>query len=140
MSSKEFTAQQFRWLHQVNSDAELETVDVCVALQLTWHFNEDDQDGRAYPSYKYIGNKIKVPRPTVIRSIERLHERGHLRVEWGSAGRGHPNQYWMVEKRSTDGPFNANKRSMDGPFTSNKRSRRRPKRSIWTPEKVHRWT
>ena len=122
MGSKEFTAQQFRWLHQINGDAELEAVDLKVALQLTRHFDEDDQDGRAFPSYKYIGDKIKVPRPTVIRSIQRLHEYGHLRVVWGSAGRGHPNQYWMIEKRSTDGPFTPNKRSTDGPFTPNKRS------------------
>jgi hypothetical protein len=120
--STEFTAQQFRWLRQINHDPELEPVDVCVALQLTQNFNEDDQDGRAFPSYQHISDKIKVPKPTVIRSIERLHERGHLRIEWGSAGRGRPNQYWMIEKRSTDGPISSEKRSTSGPIKSKKRS------------------
>jgi hypothetical protein len=46
MSSKEFTAKVFKWLYQINCDADLLPVDVKVAVQLTWHFREADE-GRA---------------------------------------------------------------------------------------------
>jgi hypothetical protein len=107
MSSKEFTAQQFRWLHQINGDAELLATDLKVALQLTRNFNEDDQDGRAFPSYLNICTGTKLSRYIVIHSIRRLEARGYLRVVWGSVGRGHPNQYWMAEKGRAVRPFEA---------------------------------
>jgi Helix-turn-helix domain len=98
MSSKEFTALTFAWLHQVNQDAGLLPIDTKVCLQLTKHFNEKDEGGRAWPSYKTIGEAVGVSEQTVIRSVHRVHSRGHLRVVWGKAGRGHPNQYWMIVK------------------------------------------
>jgi hypothetical protein len=107
MSSKEFTAQQFRWLHQINGDAELLKADLSVALQLTRRFDEDDQDGRAYPGYKDICKGTGLSRYVVIHSIRRLEAQGYLRVVWGSVGRGHPNQYWMAEKGRTVRPFEA---------------------------------
>lgn len=110
MSSKEFTAKTFKWLYQVNWDADLLPVDVKVAVQLTRHFNEDDEDGRAFPGCKYVGDKIGVSEPTVIRSVRRLHKRGHLRVIWGAAGRHHSNQYWMVEKTSAAKPLPTSKK------------------------------
>lgn len=105
MSSKEFTAKQFKWLHQINGDAELLATDLKVALQLTQHFNEDDQDGRAFPSYLCICTGTGLSRYTVIQSVHRLEDQGHLLVVWGSAGRGHPNQYWMTEKGRAARPF-----------------------------------
>jgi len=96
--STEFTAKTFRWLHQLNADADLLPVDMKVAVQLTRHFREKDQDGRAYPGCKTIGDAIGLSERTVDRSVRRMHARGHLRVVWGTPGRGHPNQYWMVEK------------------------------------------
>jgi hypothetical protein len=98
MSSKAFTIRVFTWLHQVNHDLELLAVDVCVALQLVIHFNEDDSDGRAWPSCKTLGEAIGLSEATVIHSVRRLHARGHLRVIWGQQGRSHPNQYWMEIK------------------------------------------
>jgi hypothetical protein len=98
MSSKAFTRQIFDWLHQVNTDDDLTPADVCVALQLTRHFNEDDDGGRAWPSCKFIGDEIGLSESTVINSVRRLHKHGHLRVVWGQRGRGHPNQYWMEIK------------------------------------------
>jgi hypothetical protein len=110
MSSKEFAAQTFKWLYQVNWDADLMPVDVKVAVQLTRHFNEDD-GGRAFPGYETIAEGCKaddgreaytksigVSEHTVIRSVRRMSQRGHLRVEWGAPGRGRPNQYWMILK------------------------------------------
>jgi hypothetical protein len=103
MTSK-FTAMQFTWLHQINEDIELPASDLKVALQLTRHFNEKE-GGRAFPGYETLAEgcepytkDIGVSEHTVIRSVRRLQERGHLRVEWGKPGRGHPNQYWMIIK------------------------------------------
>jgi hypothetical protein len=103
MTSK-FTAMQFTWLHQINEDIELPASDLKVALQLTRHFNEKE-GGRAFPGYETLAEgcepytkDIGVSEHTVIRSVRRLQERGHLWVEWGKPGRGHPNQYWMIIK------------------------------------------
>ena len=38
---------------------------------------------------------------TVIRSVQRLHSLGYLRIEWGKRGRRHPNQYWATLKDPT---------------------------------------
>ena len=104
MSSTKFTAMQFTWLHQINEDVELPASAVKVALQLTRHFNEKD-GGRAFPGYESLAEgcepytkDIGISERAVIRSIRLMHERGHLRVEWGKPGRGYPNQYWMIIK------------------------------------------
>jgi hypothetical protein len=97
MASKAFTAKTFTWLRQINRGRYL-AIDLKVALELTTYFNERDQDGRAFPSYKTIGDAIGVSEQTVIRSIERMRAHGDLHVTPGKAGRGHPNQYWMVVK------------------------------------------
>jgi hypothetical protein len=114
MSSKEFTAKTFRWLYQVNWDADLLPVDVKVAVQLTCHFNEDDADGRAFPGCKHMGSKIGLSERTVDRSVRRLHKHGHLHVVWGAPGRGHSNQYWMVlkgEKTRTTKPVSTSQKT-----------------------------
>lgn len=107
MSTKDFVCQQFAFLRQVNRDRTLLPVDIKVAVQLVDHFNERD-GGKAYPSTRYIGDAIGVGMATVIRSVRRLEREGHLRIVWGTPGRGHPNQYWMnvraaseTDKRST---------------------------------------
>jgi hypothetical protein len=97
MSSKAFTAKTFAWLRQINHGRYL-AIDLKVALQLTEHFNEKDQEGRAYPSYKTIADAIGVSEQTVIRSVERMRAQGDLYVIPGKPGRGYPNQYWMVVK------------------------------------------
>jgi hypothetical protein len=102
MSSKEFTRLTFAWLRQVNRDPGLLGNDIRVCLQLINHFKEDDDGGRAWPSCKAIGEPIGVSEHTVIRSVRRIHDRGHLRVVWGKAGRGYPNQYWMAVKHSDE--------------------------------------
>ena len=98
MGSKEFSKKTFKWLYQLNADFELWAVCTKVGVQLTAHFNEEDQDGRAFPSCKYIADVIGVSEKTVIRAVRRMQAREHLRVIWGVPGRGHPNQYWMIIK------------------------------------------
>jgi hypothetical protein len=98
MSSKAFTLKTFTFLHQVNHNPELPSSDLAVCLELSCYFNEDDQDGRAWPGCKTIGDAIGLSETTVIRSVRRLEKHGHIRVIWGTQGRGHPNQYWMIVK------------------------------------------
>jgi hypothetical protein len=98
MSSKAFTAQIFRWLHQVNADGELPASAVKVAVYLCSMFNEDKEDGTAWPSCKTIADAICKSEATVIDCVRQLEERGHLRVVWGKQGRGCSNRYWMIIK------------------------------------------
>jgi hypothetical protein len=95
MGTKEFARQTFKWLYQVNADSGLSLSCIKVAVQLTAHFNESDQDGRAYPSGKYLGEAIALSERAVLRAVRRLHARGHLEIKWGAPGRGCPHQYWM---------------------------------------------
>ena len=97
MSSKEFSRKTFEWLYQVIADPELPAACTKIAVRLTYHFNEED-GGRAFPGYKCIADAIGVSERIVERSVQQMHARGHLRVTWGSPGRGHPNQYWMILK------------------------------------------
>jgi hypothetical protein len=101
MCSKQFTRQVFSWLHQVNRDKRLLAIDLCVAVELTDYFNENDNGGRAWPSCKTLGNAIGLHEVTILRSVDRLEANGHLRIVRGRQGRGHPHQYWMVLKPAT---------------------------------------
>lgn len=97
MSTKQFTAQTFKFLHQVNGNSALPASDLKIALELTRYFNEAE-GGRAYPSCKTIGDATGLSEATVIRGVRRMEQHGHLKVIWGRQGRGHPHQYWPVVK------------------------------------------
>jgi hypothetical protein len=97
MSTKQFTAKVFRWLHQVNADAKLAASCTKVAVRLSPDFNEE-KGGMAWPSCKTMADDIGKSEGTVINAIRAMQARGHLRVEWGQQGRGHSNHYWMIEK------------------------------------------
>jgi hypothetical protein len=103
MSSKEWTKQTFAFLHRANEDPGLKPCDIKVVVALTKHFNES-KGGAAWPSYKTIADEIGMSEHSVVRSIRRLHARGHLRVEWGKQGRGHPNRYWMALAAAEEKP------------------------------------
>ena len=113
MSSKAFTRETFVWLHQVSRGAIASKgrgamAALPVALQLTTHFNEEE-GGRAWPSYKTIGAAIGLPEQTVFDAVRWLHKNGDLRVEWGKRGRGHPNHYRMIVKPSAGWVLEGNK-------------------------------
>ena len=97
--SRAFAAQKFSWLERVTRDHDLRSIDVQVASALARYFTEKDQGGRAYPAYKTLGSDIGSTEYIVIGAVRRLHARGHLRVTWGKAGRGHVNQYWMADEK-----------------------------------------
>jgi hypothetical protein len=96
--SPEFKKQRFRWLDQVLVDPELPASAFKVAYRIGDDFNDVQQDGRAWEGCKEIARAIGMSEKTVITMVRRLNARGHLRVEWGKQGRGHPNNYWMILK------------------------------------------
>jgi hypothetical protein len=96
MSTK-FTAKVFRWLHQVNADKKLPASVAKVAIRMSPDFNED-KGGMAWSACKTMGDDIGISEHTVIRAVRALEARGHLRIKWGKQGRGHSNNYWMIEK------------------------------------------
>src|SRR5262245_8706784 len=97
VTTKQFTAQTFAFLHQVNGNAELAGSDLKIAPALTRAFHKE-ACRRAYPSYETLANDAAMSEHTAIRAVRRLEQHGHLRVVWGTPGRGHPNQYWMIVK------------------------------------------
>ena len=102
MTKTQWARHVFLWLYQVNADGELQPVCIKCAVQLT-RFLSRTQGGLAYPGYRKIGDPIGISIRAVGRAMERLDDRGHLRVEWGKPGRGTPNRYWIVVKDSGAG-------------------------------------
>jgi hypothetical protein len=94
--SPELKRQRFLWLDQVLVDPELPASAFKVAYRIGDGFNDVQQDGRAWEGCKEIARAIGMSEKTVITMVRRLNARGHLRVEWGKQGRGHPNNYWMI--------------------------------------------
>jgi hypothetical protein len=123
MSSKQFTAKVFRWLHQVNADCALPPNAVKVAVALIPDFNEDE-GGMAWPGLQRLAARACLGKTTIIEIVRRLAACGHLRIESGKPGKGHSNRYWMVEKDPDQGElFDAAKRSDQGDLLhSTKRS------------------
>src|SRR5215471_18991619 len=119
--SKQFTAKIFRWLHQVNADLGLPLSAAKVAIRLSGDFNEA-QGGMAWPSCKTIADTIGKCEATVINVVRALQARGHLRVEWGKQGRGHSNQYWMIENAQQADLFDDGKPQLAEVFEPEKTS------------------
>jgi hypothetical protein len=95
--SKNFTAQIFRWLNQVNADAELPATALKVCVELTGCFREAKK-GMAWPGLQSIADTIGKSKATVLTAVRILEQRGHLKVQCGRPGAGHSNHYWMIEK------------------------------------------
>jgi hypothetical protein len=96
--SKRFTAQIFRWLDQVNADAELPATALKVCVELAGCFREAKNGGMAWPGLQTIADTIGKSKATVLNAIRMLEQRGHLKVQYGHPGAGHSNHYWMLEK------------------------------------------
>jgi DNA-binding transcriptional MocR family regulator len=122
------TRKLFVWLDQVRSDPELSSSAFKVAYEIGQHFNSG-HGGAAWPSSLTIATNIGVGKATVIRMVQQLRERGHLKIDPGKAGRGHSNQYFMVVRKgsaahpkpaaktcASAGSQDADKRSTGGPF------------------------
>ena len=100
-STKEFTRRVFAYIKQVNRDKDLPSAAVRVGLVIADHWNENDGD--AHPSLQTIALKSGLGEGTVRRMLPHLIERGHLAIQVGSRGSGHPNHYQPLEKSANGG-------------------------------------
>lgn len=83
-------------MHQVKADTAIPAGTFKVAFQLTAYWFWDNPI--AYRSCQTVAEAVGVSEATVIRALHLLHDRGHLNVQWGTQGRGHPNRYSMILK------------------------------------------
>jgi hypothetical protein len=118
----------FVWLDQVRGDPELSPSAFKVAYEIGQHFNAR-HGGAAWPSSLTIATNVGLGKTTVIRVVQQLRERGHLKIDPGKAGRGFSNQYFMVVRKgaaaypkpaaktcASAGSQDADKRSTSEPF------------------------
>ena len=116
MSSKDFTRMTFAWLRLLKGDRDLTAL--AVGVQLIEHFNEKE-GGQARVGCQFIARELGLTSSTVVRAFHRLADRGRLRIEWGSQGRGHVNHCWMVigkgEKRCANTSFSSAEKVRQSP-------------------------
>ena len=98
-SPKQHTRELFAWLDHVMADSDLPHPAFKVAYVIGQHVNR--QSGEAWPSTDTIASRAGLAQSSVRDMVERLHQRGHLDVTWGSRGRGHPNKYRLTTKERT---------------------------------------
>lgn len=89
-----FTKKVFEFLTRVAADRKLPPHASAIAIDLTRYFNRH-HGGVAWPSCRTIANDIGVDKATVLRTLRVMEARGHLRIEWGTPGRGHGSKFWI---------------------------------------------
>jgi hypothetical protein len=94
--STQHTRRVFVWLNQIAMDKKVPSSAFKVAYVIAQHVNEET--GEAWPSTETIGDLGGLYPSSVRAMIIKLVEHGHLAVEWGRKGRGHPNRYSMIVK------------------------------------------
>jgi len=92
----DFTRQQFEWLDQVLGDPKRPASAFLVAYLISRHINRETRE--AWPSLNYIADKTGLSKTTVIKAVEFLNARGHLKVTPGQPGRGKSSCYATVLK------------------------------------------
>jgi hypothetical protein len=93
---KEFTRNIFVWLDQIVCEKSLPSNGFAVAYVISQHLNRET--GEAFPSTETIGDRSGLYPASVRAMVKALADAGHLAVEWGRKGRGHPNRYRMIIK------------------------------------------
>jgi hypothetical protein len=96
MSTKQHVRRVFQWLEQVNADKNLPSSAFKIAFVIAQHLNEET--GEAWPSTETIGSYCALYPSSVRVMVDNLVKHGHLAVEWGRKGRGHPNKYRPILK------------------------------------------
>jgi hypothetical protein len=91
-----FTRDLFAWLHQVNADPDLPAAATKIALAISYHINRGN--GEAWPSTITLAERASVNKSTASRMARLLETSGHLSVENGLQGRGHPHRYKTIIK------------------------------------------
>jgi hypothetical protein len=108
----DYTKDRFDWFDQVVADPKLPAsafkVAYAIATSLwrtkgtvtlvTPELTPADQIREAWIGTRVLADKIAMSRFTVMKMVERLHERGHIEVDYGAPGRGQSNHYRLVKK------------------------------------------
>ena len=89
------TRELFQWFNQVKADRKLPPSAFLVAFEIGQHFN-CHRGGCAWPSLRTIGANVGLSESSAARLVHLLWRRNHLEIDFGEAGRGHSNQYFMV--------------------------------------------
>jgi hypothetical protein len=92
---RKFTARVFAYLDHVHRDRQLPAAAKAVAYVVSQHWNE--KKGDAFMSTKTIAAEAGLGQTHVRRMLPHLVARGHMRIDYGSRGSGHPNRYWPIE-------------------------------------------
>jgi hypothetical protein len=92
-----WTRMVFAWLRQIKGDHDLPASAALLALELIDRFNRK-QDGIGWAGCDTLGKAIGMSQSRIVRLMHLLEDRGHIRVEWGTQGRGHSSRYWMILK------------------------------------------
>jgi hypothetical protein len=91
---KQFNRSIFVWLDQVARDKKLPSSAFVVIYVISQHINMET--GEAFPSTETIGELAGLHPFSVRQTLQPLVDAGHLAVQWGKPGRGHPHRYRMV--------------------------------------------
>jgi hypothetical protein len=124
----EFTRLLFEWLNQVEGDAELPASAFKIAWRLAQHFDKDMLEG--YPGSEHIAGKTKLGKATVLDMVRRLEARGHIAIDSGRPGRGHPHHYRMTVKGRPTDLFASDEKGQQADLFNGQ------KRSVYDSEKV----
>jgi hypothetical protein len=90
-----FKARRELWCKQLNHDRRLSALDLRIALEISFHLNYDPMDsrfGQCFVSIATFAQTLLCRQQSVIDSMRRLEDFGHLRIFHGR-GRGNPNRY-----------------------------------------------
>ena len=96
-NSKDFDRQRFRWLDQTLADTELPDSAFKVAFAVSQGFRED-YGGEAWMGFRYIAERTRLSKVTVIQNVRLLQAHGHWQFEGGRQGSGHAHHYLMILK------------------------------------------
>jgi hypothetical protein len=124
----DYTLDRFLWLDQVAADpgmpASAFKVAYAIATSLwrskgtvtlvTPDVTDDDEVREAWIGTRDLADKIAMSRFTVMATVSRLEERGHLEVDPGKRGRGHSNHYRLVAKGALANPLKGRKAKSKG--------------------------
>jgi hypothetical protein len=99
INSRKHTRSVFEWLDGVAAHTDVPSSAFRIAYVIAQHLNKNT--GEAFPSTETIASESGLAPSTVRALINELIETGHLAVEFGSRGRGHPNRYRPITKERT---------------------------------------
>lgn len=99
INSRKHTRSIFEWLDGIAADKDVPSSAFRSAYVIAQHLNK--KTGEAFPSTETIASESGMASSTVRAMITELTDTGHLAVQFGRRGRGHPNRYRPIRKART---------------------------------------